>query len=294
MTEPVLASFTDFINEPIAKRALLACAMIGFSNGFVSAFVVLRKSALQIGTLSHGLLPGLALSVLFFGLTQWSALAGAIFAAMVIGLGSIFLSRTSRLDQDTSLGILYTTMFAGGIVILKHLDLRQKLDEWLFGSIVGMADADLWIAFAISVVAVLSLTALQRPLLIYLFEPNVAASLGVPVRFLNYTMFAVVILVLISSLQAVGCILSVGLMVAPAATVYLFTNSARNLFLYGGILGAAGSVAAFYLSYPLGWHISATIVLVLGVLFALAYIFSPKYGLFSKRAKIKPDGLLEK
>lgn len=293
MSDPVLASFSDFINEPIAKRALLACAMIGFSNGFVSAFVVLKKSALQIGTLSHGLLPGLALSVLFFGLTQWSALAGAVFAALVIGLGSIFLSKTSRIDQDTALGILYTTMFAGGIVILKHLDLRQKLDEWLFGSIVGMADADLWIAFGISVIAVLTLTALQRPLLIYLFEPNVAASLGVPVRLLNYAMFAVVILVLISSLQAVGCILSVGLLVAPAATVYLFTNSARNLFLYGGILGALGSVTAFYLSYPLGWHISATIVLVLGVFFALAYLISPKYGLFSKRMKIKADAPME-
>ena len=257
--------------------------MIGFSNGFTSAFVVLRKSALTVGTISHGLLPGLALAVLFFGLTQWSALAGAVFAALTLGLGSIFVSRTSRIDQDTALAILYTTAFAGGIVILKHLKMQAKLDEWLFGSIVGMADTDLWIAFGISVLAVLSLTGLQRPLLIYLFEPNVAASLGVPVRFLNYAMFGIVMLVLISSLQAVGCILSVGLLVAPAATVYLFSNSARSLFLGGGILGAFGSVTAFFLSYPLGWNMSATIVLVLGAMFALAYVFSPKYGMFSKR-----------
>lgn len=279
-----LPTLSDFLAEPIAKRALLACLMIGFANGFVSAFVVLRKSALKIGTLSHALLPGIALAVLMVGLTQWSALAGAVFAAMIVGLGSIFLSRTSRLDQDTSMGILYTTAFAGGYLILTQLNVRQKLDEWLFGSLVGMADSDLWIAFFISAFAVLALTALQRPLLIYLFEPNIAASLGVPVRFLNYATFAITILVLISSLQAVGCILSVGLMVAPAATVYLFTNDARTLFWGGGIIGGLGSVAAFFISYPLGWSMSSTIILVLGTLFLLAYIFSPRYGLFSKRA----------
>jgi manganese transport system permease protein len=279
-----LPTLSDFLAEPIAKRALLACLMIGFANGFVSAFVVLRKSALKIGTLSHALLPGIALAVLLVGLTQWSALAGAVFAAMIVGLGSIFLSRTSRLDQDTSMGILYTTAFAGGYLILTQLNVRQKLDEWLFGSLVGMADSDLWIAFGISAIAVLALTALQRPLLIYLFEPNIAASLGVPVRFLNYATFAITILVLISSLQAVGCILSVGLMVAPAATVYLFTNDARTLFWGGGIIGGLGSVAAFFISYPLGWSMSSTIILVLGTLFLLAYIFSPRYGLFSKRA----------
>lgn len=271
--------------EPIAKRALLACLMIGFANGFVSAFVVIRKSALKIGTLSHALLPGIALAVLMVGLTQWSALGGAVFAALIVGLGSIFLSRTSRLDQDTSMGILYTTAFAVGYLILKNLDMRQQLDEWLFGSIVGMADSDLWIAFGISALAVLLLTTLQRPLLIYLFEPNIAASLGVPVRFLNYVTFGVVILVLVSSLQAVGCILSVGLLVAPAATVYLLTNNARTLFWGGGLIGAFGSVAAFFISYPLGWSVSATIIIVLGSIFLLAYIFSPQYGLFSKRGR---------
>lgn len=225
-----MSTITDFLAEPIAKRALLACLMIGFANGFVSAFVVLRKSALKIGTISHSLLPGLAVAILIAGLNQWSALTGAIFAALIVGLGSIFLSRTSRLDQDTAMGVLYTSAFAAGLLILKNLDVRQKLDEWLFGSIISMADSDLWIAFGISAIAVISLTILQRPLLIYLFEPNIAASLGVPVRLLNYATFAITILVLVSSLQAVGCILSVGLMVAPAATMYLLTNNARALF----------------------------------------------------------------
>jgi ABC-type Mn2+/Zn2+ transport system permease subunit len=278
-----MSTFADFLSEPTARRALLACALFGFSNGFMSGFVVLRKSALKMGTLSHGLLPGIALAVLLMGLTPWSALAGAAFAAMFIGLGSVFMSRTSRLDQDTSLAILYTTAFAGGLILLQYLATPQKLNEWLFGSIVGMADSDLWLAFVVAVIAVITLTALQRPLLIYLFEPNVAASLGVPVRALNYALFGLMILMLLSSLQAVGCILSVGLMVTPGATIYLCTDNTRSIFLGGGLVGMAGAVSAFYLSYPLGWSIGSTIVLVLGAMFLVSYVLSPKYGLFAKR-----------
>lgn len=284
-----MSEFWEFLEEPIAKRALLACLMIGFANGFVSGFVVLRRSALKMGTLSHALLPGIALSVLLFGLNQWSALGGAIFAAMLVGLGSLFVARTSRIDQDTALGILYTGAFAGGYIIISSLDIRQKLDEWLFGSIVGMADTDLWIAFGISALAVLTLTVLQRPLLLFLFEPSIAVSLGVPVALLQYVLFTVVILVLISSLQAVGCILSIGMLVTPAATVYMFSNSARALFWGGGIIGGGGATLAFFLSYPLGWRLGATIIVVLVTLFAVAYLLSPKYGLLSglgaKRAR---------
>ncbi len=279
------ATLKDCLAEPISQRALLACLMIGFANGFVSAFVVLQKSALKISTLSHALLPGIALAVLVAGVNAWSVLAGAVLAALIVGLGSLFLSRTSRLDHDTAMGVVYTTAFAIGYLILTQLGLNQKLQEWMFGSILGMADSDLWIAFGISAVAVVALIALQRPLLIYMFEPNIAASLGVPVRLLSYTMFGITILVLISSLQAVGCVLSVGLMVAPAATVYLLTNNARTLFWGGGVIGALGSVGAFFLSYPLGWSPSATIIVVLGALFLLAYIFSPRYGLFSARRR---------
>jgi ABC-type Mn2+/Zn2+ transport system permease subunit len=282
----MMSNFWEYASDVPAQRALMACALFGFANGFMSGFVVMRKSALKMGTLSHGLLPGIALAVLFMGLTQWTALAGAIVAALFIGLGSLFLSRTSRLDQDTSMAILYTSAFAGGYILLTSLNMTQKLSDWLFGSITGMSDADLWIAFGIAATAVLTLTVLQRPLLIYLFEPNVAASLGVPVRALNYTLFGVMILMLLSSLQAVGCILSLGLMVTPGATVYLCSDNTRTIFLSGGILGAVGAISAFFLSYVLSWNIGSTIVLVLGAMFCIAYVFSPKYGLFAKHRQV--------
>ncbi len=274
--------FIQFLGEPIAQRSLWACAVIGFANGFVSALVVLKRSSLQIGTISCALLPGIALAILLFGLMQVSILIGAVLAGLMVGLGSIFMSRTSKVDQDTALSIIHTTAFAIGYIILVQLGLQQKVDDWLFGSIMSMGNTDLWIAYGISAVAVLSITALRRPLLIYLFDSKAAAAMGIPTRAFNYGIFALIILVLVSSLQAVGAFLTLGLLVAPAATMYLLTNRAWLMFWGGGLIGGLGSVAAFFLSYPLGWHLGATIIVVLGACFLLAYIFSPKYGLLRK------------
>ena len=147
----------------------------------------------------------------------------------------------------------------------------------------SMGDADLWISYIIGAVAVLSITAVQRPLLISLFDPRTAATMGIPTRLFNYGIFALIILVLVSSLQAVGAFLTLGLLVAPAATMYLLTDRATWMFWGGGLLGGLGAMAAFFLSYPLGWHLGATIIVILGSLFLLAYIFSPRYGLLRRK-----------
>ena len=272
MRYSMISALQDCLAMPISQRALLACLMIGFANGYISAFIVLRRSALRVGTISHGLLPGIALAVMLFGLSQWSVLVGAVAAGLFVGLGSLLLSQRSRVNQDTALGILYTAGFAGGLIIISRLGIRQKLDEWLFGGLMGMSDADLWIAFAISTLAVLVLTAYQRSILLMLFEPNIAASVGIPVKSLNYTLFSVVILTLVSSLQAVGCILSIGLLVAPAATIALFSKDASKLFLGGGILGAVGACSGFILSYYLDWPAGSAIVFLLGTVFLIGFI----------------------
>ena len=273
----------QFLSEPLAQRSLWACGVIGFTNGFMSALVVLRRSSLQIGTISCALLPGIALSILLFGLLPLSILAGAIVAGLLVGLGSLFVSRTSRLDHDTALSILHTTAFAIGYIILIRLGLQQKVDDWLFGNIMSMSNADLWIAYGIGALAILSLTALRRPLLIYLFDVRAAATMGIPTSLFSYGIFALLILVLVSSLQAVGAFLTLGLLVAPAATIYMPTDNASLLFWGGGLVGGLGSIAAFFLSYPLGWHLGATIIVVLGFLFLLAYLFSPRPGLLRSR-----------
>ncbi len=272
----------NWLTEPfeplIYKRALLAAVIIGFANGYVSAYVVLRKAALKTGSLSHALLPGIALALLIFGLTPLSAFAGAVVAAMIVGLGSLLVSQTSRIDQDTALAVLFTAAFSAGIILINYANAPGELQHWLFGDIRGMSDSDLWTVFIIAVISLLVLTLFQRPIIVMLFEPNVAQSLGIPVRAMNYVLFALVILVLISSLQAVGCILALGLLVTPAATVLLFSDSPVRLFWGGGILGALCSVIALILAYWFDFPPGSSIVIVLGSAFVIAFLISPKYG----------------
>jgi ABC-type Mn2+/Zn2+ transport system permease subunit len=278
MIEWLLEPFQHTFNQ----RAVLAALLIGCTNGYVSAFVVLRKSALKVGSLSHALLPGIAVAILLVGLHDWSAFLGSLFAALLIGLGSLAVSRGSRLDQDSALAILYTAAFSGGIILLRRLGVAQELEGWLFGNIMGLRDSDLWTNFWISFAALGILTALHRPLLMTLFDAEVAATLGVPVRALNYLLLAILIIVLISSLQAVGCILALGLLVAPAATVYLLTDSTHAMFWGGALIGGLTSAIAVLAGWWLNLEQGPTIVLMLGLVFAIAFVLGPKYGLLGR------------
>lgn len=273
--------------HPFNQRAILAALLIGLTNGYASAFVVLRKSALKVGSLSHALLPGIAVAILVAGLHDWSVFLGSLFAALLIGLGSLAVSRGSRLDQDSALAILYTAAFSGGIILLRRIGVAQEMEAWLFGNIMGLRDSDLWTNFWISFAALGILTALHRPLLMTLFDAEVAATLGVPVRALNYLLLAVLIVVLISSLQAVGCMLALGLLVTPAATVYLLTDSTSALFWGGSLLGGLASAFAVLAGWWLNIEQGPAIVLVLGVVFLLAFLFGPKYGLLRRLASFQ-------
>jgi manganese/iron transport system permease protein/iron/zinc/copper transport system permease protein len=200
----------------------------------------------------------------------------------LVALGAQLLARGSRVKEDTALAILYTVAFSSGIVLLSFVKVRVSLMHYLFGNILGVSNQDLWVAYAVALVVLPLLVAAERPLQLLLFDSAVARSQGIPTGLLNIALVVALVLTMVSSLQAVGVILLLGLLVSPAATVYLLTDNARTLFWGGGLIGAFGSVLAFFISYPLGWSVSATIILVLGGFFLLAYILSPRYGLFSK------------
>ncbi len=274
----------ELLTNPFYQRALATAGFIGFANGFFSGFVVLRRDALSVSALSHTMLPGIALAIFLTGaLSQWNAFLGAMFAALLVGLGSVAVARGNRVSQGTALAVLYTAAFAAGIALLPKLDTRQELEHWLFGDIIAVGNADIWVAFTIGAFTLLITNLLMRPILLTLFEPNVAAAQGVPVRVMQYLIFGLLVLALVSSLQAVGCVLSVGLLVTPAATVSLLTDRTSALFWGGGLIGGIGSVAAILISGNLGIAPGPAIVMVLGLLFIAAYLFSPKYGLLAPR-----------
>jgi len=261
------------------QRALVGGALIGFTNGFLGAFVVLRRLALMADSLSHSMLPGLALGVMIFGLTLPALSVGGLVAALFVALGAQLIARGSRLKEDTALAILYTLAVSLGLVLLTFVKVRVPLNHYLFGNILGLSNGDLWLSYGVALIGIPLLVALQRPYLLLLFEPAIARSQGVRANALNLLLIVLLVLTMVASVQAVGVILMLGLLIAPAATVYLLCDSFPAMLWGGGVLGAIGSVLGLVLSYSLSNLPSgAAIVFVLGAFFMAAWIFSPRYG----------------
>lgn len=275
--------FEPFTHE-FMQRALLGGVLIGFTNGYLGAFVVLRRLALMADSLSHSMLPGLALGLMFFGLSLSALFVGGLFAALFVALGAQVVARSSRLKEDTALAILYTVAVSLGLVLLAFVKTRVSLNHYLFGNILGLADADLWLAYGVALIAVPLLAALQRPYLLLLFEPAVARSQSIRTGALNLLLIGLLVVTMVSSVQAVGVILMLGLLIAPAATVYLLCDSFPAMLWGGGIIGALGSFGGLVFSYYFDIPSGAAIVLVLGAIFVLSWILSPRYGLVRRFA----------
>lgn len=271
--------FTEPFRHEFMQRALVGGALIGFTNGFLGAFVVLRRMALMADSLSHSLLPGLAIGLMIFGLAPHGLFVGGLLAAMFVALGAQLISRSTRVKEDTALAVLYTVAFSLGLVLLAFVKSRVSLLHYLTGNILGLANTDLWISYGVALVAIPLLAALQRPFLLLLFEPAVARSEGISAGALNLLLAVLLVITMISSLQAVGVILMLGLLIAPAATVYLLCDSFPAMLWGGGVIGMFGAVSGLVLSYRIdNLPSGAAIVLVLGIIFFAAFLFSPRYG----------------
>ena len=277
---------SEMLQHDFMRRALLGGLIIGFTNGFLGAFIIMRRMALMADALSHSMLPGLAIGLMVAGLNAGSLFIGGISAAFFVAIGSMLLSRGSRLKEDTSLAILYTFAFSVGAVLLQFTPTPVDLKHYLFGNILGMGNADLWIAWGVALVVIPGLLLLQRPLLLTLFDPAVARSQGVRVGLMHIVIVIASVLTMISSAQSVGVILMLGLLVGPAATMYLLTDRFPVMMWGGAVLGCAGALTGLTLSYRFeGIPSGAAIVIVLFTVFLCAFFFGPRYGLLAKLRK---------
>jgi ABC-type Mn2+/Zn2+ transport system permease subunit len=276
----------NWITEPFSyefmQRALLACVLVGFTNGFLGAYVVVRRLALMADALSHSLLPGLALAAIVVGLSPAGLLFGGLLAAVFVVLGGHLISRSSRVKEETAIAALYIVAFALGIAIIKYGGVKVSLDHFLFGNILGVGNTDLWTSYVITCVVLLVLVAFQRSLFLAIFEASVAKTLGIRVGWLLGVLIFLIVLAMVSSLQAVGVLLSLGLLILPAATVYLLSDRFGVMLWGGAALGVAGAVVGLLVSFWANIPSGPAIVLILGIVFLSAYLFSPKYGVLSR------------
>jgi manganese/iron transport system permease protein len=283
----VIEAIAEPLGHPFFVRALVASVLVGTVCAVVGTYVVLKGLAFIGDAISHAAFPGVVIAFIVGGSFYLGAGIAAVATALAIGLGS----RRGGLRADTAIGVLFAGTFALGVFLFSTLEgYVGDLFSFLFGYLLSIGAEDL-IALGLLGGLVLAIVAvLWKELLYATFDPLGAAASGLRVDLLEYLFLALVALTIVVSLQAVGIILVVAMLVTPAATAQLLTVRFRSLMAIAVAVGVLGAIAGLYLSYWLDAATGATIVLLETSLFLVALLLGPRNGLLARRRAAVVEG----
>lgn len=273
-----------WLTAPLAygfmQRGLLASLMVGVLCAVVGCYVVLRSMAFLGDALAHAILPGVAIAYLLRG----NLMVGALVAAVAVALGIGLISRRGAIKEDTAIGILFAAALSLGIVLISTIrTYAVDLTHILFGNVLGVSAANLWLTAGLSVVVLGTIALLYKPFLVISFDPVLAATLRLPAELLRNLMLILLALTIVVSMQTVGVGLVAAMLVTPAATAYLLTKRLREMMLVSAFIGAFSSVTGLYLSYYANVASGAAVVLTATVVFLLVFLFAPRRGMVWRR-----------
>lgn len=291
----MLDAFWAPLQETYFQKALIGGSIVAVVAGVVGCLVVLRRMAFLGDALSHAMIAGVAGGYLVmkmaFGLEAHAPgmLLGSLLAAIATVALISFVSRVSRIKEDTTIGIMYTGIFALGVVavsIFRHY-IHIDLMHFIMGDILGVADSDLWVSAFTAAVVLTIIILFFRHFQIATFDPVMAASIGLPVLLLDYLLTICVSLVVVSAVSMVGVILVVGLLITPAATAYLLSDRLDRMMVLAGIFGVTSVVGGLYLCVWLDSAGGGAVMLFCTLQFLVVLAVAPKYGLLARWLRLK-------
>jgi ABC-type Mn2+/Zn2+ transport system permease subunit len=258
-------------------RGLLAAFMVGILCSVIGCYVVLRSMAFLGDALAHAILPGVAVAYLLHG----NLIIGALVAALIVALGIGFFSRRGAIKEDTAIGIMFTAALALGVALISTIrTYAVDLSHILFGNVLGVSIADLWLTGGLGITILLIVIIFYKPFLVVSFDPIHAATLRLPVDLLRSLMLILLALTIVVSIQTVGVGLSAAMLVTPAATAYLLTRRLPAMMITSAGVGAVSSVVGLYLSYYANIASGSAVVLTATLLFLITFFFAPQRGYF--------------
>ncbi|HEX5590120.1 MAG TPA: metal ABC transporter permease, partial [Candidatus Limnocylindrales bacterium] len=273
----------SFLLEPLGYeffvRALAASVLVGLVCAVVGTYMVLRGLAFMGDAISHAAFPGVVAAYLLKAPFYLGAAVAAVGTALAIG----WITRRGRLRGDTTIGVLFAGMFAFGIFLFSTIEnYVGDLSAFLFGDVLGIGADDLVALAILSLIVLGTVLVLWKELLYSTFDPLAAAASGLPVARLEYLFLGLVALTIVISLQAVGIILVVAMLVTPAATGQLLADRFSRLVLIAVVIGIAAPVVGLYLSFWTNTASGALIVLVETAAFLAALLLGPRTGLLRR------------
>ncbi len=267
----------DLLLQPLAlgfmQRALLASMLVGALTALVGTYVVLKGLAFIGDAIAHAAFPGVVAAFLL----KLPIYPGAVVAALLTALGIGWVSRRGGLRLDTAIGVLFAGAFAAGVLMMSTIKgYVGDLMSFLFGNVLAVTASDLAVVAVLTVLIATAVLASYKELLFATFDPLGAEAAGYPVGLLEYGLLVLIALAIAVSIQVVGIILVVAMLVTPAATAQLLTSRFSRLLALAVGLSIVESVAGLYLSFYGNWASGATIVLVETAVFGLVLLFSSR------------------
>jgi ABC-type Mn2+/Zn2+ transport system permease subunit len=274
-------AFLEPLSYPFMREALLAGWIIGTVCAVLSCYLVLKGWSLLGDAVSHAVLPGIVGAYLL-GLPL---AAGAFASGLFCGVASGFLKANSRLKEDTVIGITFTGLFALGLVMFSKAESELHLDHILFGNILGIETAVFRQVAGMGGGTLAVILLLRKDLMLYCFDPLQARTLGLNTRFLDYLLLTLLSATVVVSLQAVGIILVVAMLITPGCMGYLLSDRFDFMMLWSVGSAWVSVVGGIFFSFWIDGSTAACIVLVQSGLFLMALFFAPKHGLLAVRGR---------
>ena len=275
----------DPLTHEFMRRALMVSALVGGVCGLLSCYMTLKGWALMGDAVSHAVMPGV---VVAYALGLPFSLG-----AFVFGVGSValigFIKQKSRIKEDTVIGLVFTGFFALGIVLVSKIKSNIDLMQILFGSPLGISQSDVNQTLIISFIVIFILLLFRKDLMLYCFDAKHARSIGINTGILHYLLLTLLSLSAVVGLQTVGIILVVAMLITPGATAYLLTDRFDRMTSLAVISSSFSSVLGVYISYWSDIETGGSIVLVQTLIFLIAFLFAPRYGIFKNPTLLNND-----
>ncbi len=268
-------------------EAMLIGVVVGAVCAVLSCYLVLKGWSLMGDAISHAVLPGIVIAYALKVPLALGAFASGLFCAIATG----FVKANSRVKEDTVMGVVFTGLFAFGLVLFTKVHSDLHLDHILFGNILGVTTSDLWQTLIIGGLTLVTVLTLRQDLLLFCFDPGHARTIGLRTKFLYYLLLSLLAVTIVVALKAVGIILVIAMLVTPGCIAYLMSDRFGRMLAIAASSAIFSSVGGVYISYFANASTGACIVLLQSAIFLAAFLFAPKHGVIARNAQVRKAGV---
>lgn len=263
----------DLIFAPLAYpfmvKAIVVSTVVGMTCALLSCFLILKAWSLLGDAISHAVLPGVVLAYIIGIPYSIGALVFALLAVAIIGA----IKRNTKIKEDAVMGIVFTTLFALGLILISRTPSSVDLAHVLFGYVLGISDAAALYTILASLLVAVLILAFRRTLLLFCFDPMHAQSIGIPVHVVHYGLLALLAVTITSSLQTVGIILVIAMLITPGSTAFLLTKRFGPMLAIATTTAVVSAIIGAYLSYYLDISTGGAIVFTQGCIFTAVFLY---------------------